>query len=76
MKQGVGRSHLSATSFSDTSPWKNTVCVCNVFISFDINLWDLSARMGTIEVISLYYLLSTCLGLGFTAGFVANRRWR
>jgi hypothetical protein len=41
--------------------------------------------MGTIEIISPYYLLSTCLVLGFTAGFgamaperksLAYRGWR
>jgi hypothetical protein len=42
-----------------------------MFISLDIVLWDLSARMGTVEVISPYYLLYTCLVPGFTADFVA-----
>jgi hypothetical protein len=72
MKQGVERNHLSVFSSSDMSPWKNTVCMCHMFISLDIILWDLSTRMGTIEVISPYYLLSTCLVLSFTAGFVAS----
>lgn len=72
MKQGVERSHLSVFLSSDMSPWKNTVYVCHLFISLDIILWDLSTHMGTIEVISPYYLLSTCLVLGFIADFVAS----
>jgi glyoxylate utilization-related uncharacterized protein len=42
-----------------------------VLSSLEITLQYSSTRMGTIEVTSPYYLLSTCLVLSFTASFVA-----
>lgn len=60
MKQGVERSHLTVFYLATCRHGK-TLCLCHVFISLDIISWDLSTRMGTIEVISPYYLLTLCL---------------